>query len=284
MRLERFPQTEIRIRQWVKAYRRTSRLFRAWLMPWVGDIKPDFLGIGAPRAASTWLHNRLARHPQIYLPHEKELHYFDVEDARGGYRYRLDSPLHRRWYSLCFKAGHGCVKGDVTPAYSILPIDRIKEMAAYLPGVKIIYILRNPIERAWSVMRRRTWYGYGAKAGDTGLDYLVGLTHDEGILIRGDYRRNIEAWESVVPVERIHYMFFDDIQVDGDKELRRVCEFLGVDSELLPESKQGSKPVNFAPASNMPAVVRQALVRYYEKDREFLEQKFGRDLGYWYDA
>lgn len=285
MRLEHFPRIEIALRQWIKAYRRTSRLAKAAAMPWLEDIKPDFLGIGAPRAASTWLHNRLAKHPQIYLPHEKELHYFDMLDSSGSmYKYRLDSAVHRRWYSLCFKPGRHLLKGEVTPAYSFLPVARIREIADYLPDVKIIYILRNPIERAWSGMRRRTWYGAGEKAGNRDVAELLKLANDQDILVRGDYRRNIGNWEGVVPQERIHYMFYDDISTDGQRELARVCSFLGVDPGLLPAPPATSRPVNFAPESNMPEVIRQELVRHYGKDRAFLEAKFGRDLGNWYTA
>ncbi|MCX2980987.1 sulfotransferase [Halieaceae bacterium IMCC14734] len=283
MRLEHFPRIEIALRQWLKSYRRESRLAKAYAMPWIKDTKPDFLGIGAPRSASTWLHNRLATHPRVYLPREKELHFFDFMDKSGiDYRYSLGSPIHRRWYSLCFSSAHDMIRGEVTPAYSILPEARIREIAAYLPEIKIIYILRNPIERAWSGLRRRTWYGSGERAGESDLQHLLAMAKAPDVIVRGDYRRNIVQWERVIPPDRMHYIFYDDVKSDGRNELEKTCRFLGVDSQLLPEEPAASNPPNFSPPSKMPEEVRQQLISIYSEDRGFLEDKFDRTLEHWY--
>ena len=131
-------------------------------------------------------------------------------------------------------------------------------------------------------MRRRIWYGSGERAGSLNISNLMSMATDQGVLIRGDYRRNIEAWESVIPSERIHFIFFDDIQVDGRKELECLCEFLEVNPNLLPEYPVTARPVNFAPESTMPVAIRRELIEYYKKDQKFLEQKFSRDLTSWY--
>ena len=101
---------------------------------------PDFLGIGAQKAGTTWLYENLRRHPQMYLPNTKEIHYFD------WYFYKS---IH--WYCKHFMAVEkNKLKGEITPCYSTLSENKIKLIHKINPQLKIILILRNPIERAWS--------------------------------------------------------------------------------------------------------------------------------------
>lgn len=100
---------------------------------------PDFLGIGATKAGTTWLYQNLFAHPDIFMPTTKELHYFDR---------RFDEILYV--YTRKFKDVKGKIKGEITPAYSILNIERIKFIHLLMPDVRLIFIMRNPIERAWS--------------------------------------------------------------------------------------------------------------------------------------
>src|SRR5215217_5638753 len=122
---------------------------------------PDFIGIGAQKAGTTWLHRNLQAHPQIWMPKEKELHYFDEKiKQRGGFWSRLlgSRPADKRWrrqlgarfkwfkvsrqdiawdlryffkrpsdewYASLFEQGKGRVTGEATPDYSILESDTI---------------------------------------------------------------------------------------------------------------------------------------------------------------
>ena len=96
MKLKKHPLLEIRLRRIAKNLRSSTRKLEALSNPWMEEVKPDFLGIGAPRAASTWMHNRLALHPQLFLPHQKELHFFDLLDSEGRYKFDLETSLDRR--------------------------------------------------------------------------------------------------------------------------------------------------------------------------------------------
>ena len=283
LRLNNFPQAEIRLRRLAKQGRFLSGMARAAAMPWVDEIKPDFLGIGAPRAASTWLHNRLSDHPGIYLPHEKELHFFDARDRDDThYRFRLNSGLHRRWYSLHFSKGARRVKGEITPAYSFLPPERIREVSEYLPDIRLLYILRNPVERAWSGIRRRVWFGKGSLASSAAPDELLRAAIDPAVLSRGDYLNNLRNWNRYYPPERMQIIFYEDIRENGRAVLEQTCIFLGVDPGKLPADRSSRQEVNRAPASDMPAEVRQLLTDHYLRDRSALEELLGRDLGQWY--
>lgn len=101
---------------------------------------PDFLGIGAQKSGTTWLYKNLIKHPQLYLPETKEIHYFD------WYFYKSIN-----WYCQYFKSAKKTqVTGEINPCYSTLSEKKIKLIHKMNPKLKIILLLRNPIDRAWS--------------------------------------------------------------------------------------------------------------------------------------
>lgn len=100
----------------------------------------SFMGIGAQKAGTTWLHANLARHPRIGFPGGKEVHYWNARRA----------VLPEQWYRDLFATGDGRVNGDITPAYSTLEPEVVARIGALFPDLRILFLLRDPIERAWS--------------------------------------------------------------------------------------------------------------------------------------
>lgn len=244
---------------------------------WEKIQKPDFIGIGAPRSASTWLHKRLSLHPQIYLPRMKELHFFDerryshYSDDSGINWYRSfyfnpEIKSHLRWYALQFRAGQDLIKGEITPDYSTLSPGRVKYIANYLPDLKIIYIIRHPVDRAWSNLRRVYWHQLGVNSLSTlsANSLRLSVMHPE-VLIRGEYQRTIKTWESCFNQDQILYLFFDDIKNSPHKQLERVCRFLDVEPNLLTDFENDRQKVNKAPESDMPANIRSDYMLITEK-------------------
>src|SRR5688500_16728544 len=103
---------------------------------------PTFVGIGAQRGGTTWIHRCLAEHPQVFVPEPKELQFFNRHFDRG-----------LTWYEDRFRPRHGeiCV-GEISPNYmnSALAIDR---MAEIVPNAKLFTILREPVQRAFSAYK-----------------------------------------------------------------------------------------------------------------------------------
>lgn len=100
---------------------------------------PRFLGIGAQKAGTTTLHHLLATHPQICVPTEKELHYFTLHADRGV-----------EWYAGHFAAARpDQICGDITPYYLFHP-EAPRRIRDLLPKVKLVVLLRDPVERALS--------------------------------------------------------------------------------------------------------------------------------------
>ena len=109
--------------------------------------KPTFLCIGGQRCGTTRLHRVLDAHPLISMTQagvdamNKEIHYFD--------QLVLTRTLH--WYEAHFLSSG--LSGEITPAYSILPDQAVKAISEYLPESKIIFLVRNPLDRIWSQIR-----------------------------------------------------------------------------------------------------------------------------------
>ena len=249
--------------------------------------------IGAPRAATTWVHKQLGANPGVFLPKRKEIHFYDeplpgvaVEDSdlrwSETFFFDVDRAAHQRWYWYQFRHAGSRLAGDITPLYSTLSEGRIRTIFEHNPDLKIIYILRNPVERAWSGVRKSVWY----QKGETFLDdkdeaWILEKIMRPEVLIRGDYPRAIKNWEAVFPQEQIQYLFHDDIEADSDKVLTEISDFLGLVGTAAPAQQPRSRRVNAAPQKAMPEHVRAALLDYYRPQIAVLEQKFERDLSSW---
>jgi len=260
---------------------------------WIPERFPDFMCIGAPRAATTWLHTSLQRHPNVFLPKRKEIHFYDepppAEYARGDLRWAerdvhdVESPAALRWYWLQYRAAGERLAGDITPLYSTLSVDRIRVIHSQIPELKVIYILRNPVERAWSGLRKSVWYQRGADFLDEKSEpWLLEQVMHPSVLERGNYPRAIERWESVFPATQIHYAFHDDIRADADRELDGVANFLGVSAAELPAAGGEKKQVNAAPPMSLPPSIRAALEAHYADQIYALEKRFDRNLSHWF--
>jgi len=259
---------------------------------------PDFLCIGAPKSATTWLHKRMDMHPDVFLPKDKELHFFDtpfiapsinsdLHSASKGLGYYkphdLSSENHWRWYSFQFQKGKQQHKGDITPTYARASEENIELIVDKLPNIKIIYILRNPIERAWSgasyFMYR--WYGK-AMSEPRDDDFVKSWVLDAERLDHGFYMDKIKRWEKYLSKDNILYIFYDDIKKSPRNVLNQVCEFIGVDELKLPDSDGDSKKVNSGyPKSNITTEFWMELYDVYKDEIRQIEERFNRDLSDW---
>ncbi len=254
---------------------------------------PDFMCIGAPRAATTWVHQRLSAHPEVFLPKRKEVHFYDEppraasatrSDLRWSesFYFDVESPAHLRWYWYQYRHAGSKLAGDITPLYSTLSVDRIACIQGHMPKLKLIYILRNPIERAWSGLRKSVWYQKGtAYLQEQDSDWILQQVMRPEVLLRGNYPQAIENWESVFPREQLQYLFFDDINSDANGSLDQIHAFLGLTRADVGGSAAGSRNVNAAPEKPMPDYVKRALSEHYAEQIRSVESRFGRDLSHW---
>jgi hypothetical protein len=275
---------------------------------------PDFLLIGAARSGTTWLYNRLKLHKDIFVPPVKEIHYFDIYRkypfwhwirvrrmvlhmkrfamfainrsdrnpvnifwlSRWGLHYFLLPKTHS-WYRGIFNDPAGRRSGELTPAYALLHEDDIADIVAINPAVKIIFQMRDPIDRVWSqvVMHLRLHQ----RSGNYGeyIDEIREVTLSDEVLDRSRYLDTIEKWERYVKPENICYLFFDDIQSNPSGLLLRLFSFLDAElgSQLVFSKKLTDKVASREThGRNMPAEIERELAGIFLPMLTELEQRF----------
>ncbi|MCP5022399.1 MAG: sulfotransferase domain-containing protein [bacterium] len=185
---------------------------------------PDFLGIGAQKAGTTWLHENLSRHPEVFLPKAKELHFFDANYHRGMARYR--SYFRKHTDKLC---------GEITPAYGHLPAQRIKVIHDANPGLKLILLLRHPAQRAWSGATMDLAERRGRAASDVPLHEFETFLRSPKSIQRSSYINIIDSWTAQFPEEQLFIGFYEDIIIRPVELFRQVLRHIGANDNIQPE-------------------------------------------------
>lgn len=179
-----------------------------------------FIGIGAQRAGTSWLYNCLNEHPDIYMP-KKEIHFFDKYYDHGI-----------SWYSGLFEEieDHHVAFGEFTPDYmdDIAILNRIRE---FDNDVKLIVMLRNPIERSVSAFKL-----YQSHGRLPGASFKEGVSEYEQLITKSLYAKQLDNVYSLFPVENVFVGIYDDIETEPLSLYKNVCSFLGADTNFIPQS------------------------------------------------
>jgi hypothetical protein len=182
---------------------------------------PTFVGIGSMRCGSTWLYEVLKCHPDIRLSDAKELDFFFMHQM-------LKHDL--AWYEARFASSGGGapkpVRGEISPLYARLKAWQVKRVAALLPGLRIVFTLRHPIERAWS----QAVYEYGYRDGRDvrsirPMEFLRQVERARNRL-SSDYLRTIQIWSGAFGREALHIDFFDRLKNDPDRFVQGVLRHI----------------------------------------------------------
>lgn len=181
----------------------------------------DFVIIGTQKGGTTWLRHVLTEHPDIYIPpRPEEIHFFN--------RSLLQPDLYLALFDL--PAASGKIIGEKSPNYFHMPEKCIAFMKMLMPNTKIIVLLRNPAERAWSQARMNT-SDYNQKA-LTNQDFwkLMLQAAGKGSYERTNYAVVLKRWLKYFDKKQVLVYFYDDLELDAQAFLNRVCHDLGVSS------------------------------------------------------
>ena len=279
---------------------------------------PHFLVIGAQKGGTTWLDRNLRTHPQIWLPPEKEIHFFDLprplpfaalqyvpdRSVRHWTRHRLQRDLDKvergeqtaewyrnyyyaprswRWYQALFTPNAGQIAGESTPRYAVIPRRKIAAIRRRMPNLKIIYLLRDPIDRMWSdlaMFHDQRFGGQGTHTVDASpTDQFLGHPRH---LAHSRYARNLARWEEFFPREQIFTGFMNEIADSPETLLRKVFEFLGVDTGHHPSDEVARQRINFAHYPPIPEdTARQLAIRLTEDARRLHERLRAAQTAAW---
>jgi hypothetical protein len=209
---------------------------------------PDFFVIGAPKAGTTALHAALDRHPQLFMSPVKEPKFFlcDGPPPQGGGP--GDAHSYREWiwrpadYERLFdQAPPWALRGESTPLYLSDP-EAILRIHRALPGARLIVILRDPVDRAYS-----NWAHMWADGLEPNSDFLSACAEETrrteagwGPIWRyrqtGLYGRQIQNLRSYFAPEQLHIIRYKELVDEPAATLDAVCRFLGVDEGVLAEA------------------------------------------------
>lgn len=197
-------------------------LYKSGLLATRDMVFPDFLCVGAQKAGTTWLHANLSKHPDIFLPEMKELHYFN-----SGYKkYSL------REYSNYFIEKGYRLAGDMTPAYSALDEEDIVYIHKLMPENRIILLLRNPIDRAWSAAKMHLTIMQDNNFEEVTEQMFIDHFRSEHSLRRGDYVEIYKKYARSFGEDRIFVGFQEEIESEPENLLARLFDFLGISNEV----------------------------------------------------
>ena len=223
---------------------------------------PDFIIGGAMKCATSSLHHLLRQHGQLYLP-EGETHFFCMDDAvqhpgfffpaRGPSRsapdYERDRPANLDWYRRLFEpAGPTQAVGDYSTIY-LAARDAPRRIRDLLPEATLLFMLRNPVDRAYS------HYWHRVKTGRATHSFEHELQHGPSTLVlRGFYRRQLERYLRWFSRDQLKIVLFEDFVDDTQAVVDEVCSFLGVSPSVDVARTQAHK--NKSPVPRWPGLQR----------------------------
>jgi len=269
---------------------------------------PDFLCIGAQKSGTTWLYENLSMIPDFEMPPLKELHYFNNLGAKGlrlrdltDYKHYLflkkrvnyqieQLSIHKllwelkylfgrrtdNWYLSLFHRTSGKLTGDISPAYSILPEQIVQKIHRLIPRTKIIFILRNPIDRAWSHAKMDFERFQKRKIKDVKIIECINHFDSLASTLRSNYIRTLDIWQQYFPADQFFIGFFDDIANEPEVFLKDVLSFLCVDPDSTKFAKALRIQLNRSIDEPIPAILLQYLTKKYEPLINELNSLFGK--------
>lgn len=245
---------------------------------------PDFLIVGPQRTGTTWLHENLWQHPQIFIPWDKELHYFNnleypeyhpkslppVDKDLGWYLQKFEIPDEIR-KNRDAQAKHLYKRpftpekyGEATATYAAaLHEGIIEDILTLNPDIKIITMARNPIDRAWSHAKKDLCKERKRAVADVPREEWMAFFTQEYQVKCGHYSKFLPLWEKMIPKENFMVGRLLDVSKEPRAMLKRVYNLIGIDDDdsLLPP--QAAERVNPTEGAGIPEDLHAELQKIY---------------------
>jgi hypothetical protein len=273
-----------------------KRTLRAW-----GELTaslrclPDFMIIGAKRGGTTSLHKYLLQHPKVVplfpaRQNIKGIHFFDSEFHRGVRWYRSHFPTEA-YRTLRSRGSVPAVAGEGSPYYLFHPL-AAERAAEGAPDAKIIVLLRDPVERAYSHYKERLRHGSEELGFEQALDaesarlageeerlrreptYHSDAHEHHSYAAQGRYLDMLPRWLDRYPSERVLVLPSEDLYARPQATVDRVLAFLGLPHFTLPDLTKH----NYVPTAGMREDTRRRLQRQFAEHNRELARYLGMPL------
>lgn len=254
-------------------------------------LLPQFIIIGAQKAGTTSLYTYLTQHPNVRPAHQKEVHFFDLNFTQGLNWYRSNFSTRFRQISETLK-GKPFITGESSPYYLLHPLVP-QRVAKVLPQVKLIVLLRNPVDRAYS------HYHHNRKMGRESLSFADAIAAEPerlagerekilsdstynsfnyqhySYLTRGFYLEQLQVWLEYFPRSQFLILHSESLSQQPSEIFLKTLEFLNLSAwepaAYYPYYRNEYDPID--------AKIREQLNEYFQeanqKLSEFLQQSWG---------
>lgn len=251
-------------------------------------LEPSVIVVGAQRAGTTTLYRVLSEHPDLVRPtFSKGIFYFDVNYAKGGRWYRGHFPvaaLARRRV----RSGQP-VAFESSGYYSFHPL-AAERIGRDLPGVKLVLVVRDPVERAYSAYKHELARGFETETFERALELEPERLRGEvermvadpsyesfdhrhhAYVTRGQYDEQVERLQAAVGADSVYVMDADDFFADPTTEVAALFSWLG----LTPWTPSKVEQWNARPGDGLTPELRARLRTHYEPHDARLAELTGR--------
>lgn len=254
---------------------------------------PDFVILGGMKCGTTSLYTALGQHPRIVSAQLKEAHYFDHNYVHGAWWYRAVFPLKPYLLAKKLWCGGAVLTGEATPYYLFHPHVPAR-LHALLPHAKLIVLLRDPVERAYSHFRHNQRFQWESLSFEDALaaederlrcDRERIARHETRLsenywkysyLARGTYADQVAAYFALFPRRQLLMIRSEDYFADPAQTFRQVFEFLGLGNEL-PSTVTARHKVR---GQSAPAATAVHLYQHFAPHNARLYEILGTDLGW----
>ena len=252
---------------------------------------PDFLILGAQKAGTTALYAYLRWHPEITGPSFKEVSFFDRHYARGETWYRAHLPARPRQWVTRQRRGRWPIVGEASPSYLFHPLAP-ERVAALVPRARLIAVLRDPVDRAFSHYQHEVALGREPLSFEDAIaaedrrmrgeaermsrdpSYFSEAWWNYTYVARGRYAEQLERWFAAFPREQLLVVFSDELLQEPRETYASVLRFLGVSPHEL-----SSFPRIFSREyEEMSPATRSRLQEEFAEPNRRLASLLGREL------
>jgi hypothetical protein len=265
-----------------------------------GDAQPDFLCVGAHKSGTTWLYQQLDSHPDFWMPPVKELHYLDQlsrvqrtspprcrdeRDLRFLENIRIlsaEQHMDLERYAQLFEPKASLLSGDISPNYSTLGNEVIRRVVGYFPNLKVIFLARDPVERAWSHLSMEVHYRQIEPFDATDIDQVNRNLLRRGMLLRSYPSAIVARWKRNVHPDRFRIYFFDDLKKNPTELRCSILRFLGAHPDK--PSRRATRDYNsWAGMEKLPLTdkVRSHLAQFFKKELKTCAARLGGPARDW---
>ena len=258
-------------------------------------VMPDFIIIGAQKCGTTTLYNHLIKHPWVAPAAGKEIHFFDKNFQKSSTWYRCHFPSYVYKSFVKYISKRNIITGEASPYYIFHP-HTARRASEFIPSAKLILLLRNPVDRAFSHYNHEVKYGNEAAVSfeeaiekeDERLDgemeklladeFYFSFNHQHfSYLSRGIYINQLEQWAKFFPKKQFLVLKSEDFFTNTSFVFKRITEFLGL-PDWQPEF---FRTYNAAKNSKMlDNKTRERLTDYYRRHNQRLYEYLGTDFGW----